>query len=121
LASWLLVPSGVVRRKYELSRELVDTRFPESTSGLINEVRSSLQSYAGWQSKQIRPNAALKRREIQHVATRATAAFPATGREFTHGLATLVRTVSDHLEEMAKDANTSTNVGESPDTDGELE
>ena len=47
--------------------------------------------------------------------------FQPTGREFTHGLATLVRTVSDHFEEMAKDANTSTNVGESPDTDGELE
>ncbi len=47
--------------------------------------------------------------------------FQATGREFTHGLATLVRTVSDHLEEMAKDVNTSTNGGESPDTDGELE
>jgi hypothetical protein len=47
--------------------------------------------------------------------------FQAAGREFTHGWAALVRTLADHLEEMAKDANTVTNVGESPDTDGKLE
>jgi hypothetical protein len=47
--------------------------------------------------------------------------FQAAGREFTHGLATLVRTASDHLEEMAKDVDRPTNVGESPDTDGKLE
>jgi hypothetical protein len=47
--------------------------------------------------------------------------FQAAGREFTHGLAKLVRTASDHLEEMAKDGDGPTNVGESPDTDGKLE
>jgi hypothetical protein len=47
--------------------------------------------------------------------------FQAAGREFTHGLATLIRTASDHLEEMAKDADVSTNIGESPDPHGDLE
>jgi hypothetical protein len=47
--------------------------------------------------------------------------FQAAGREFTHGWAALIRALADHLEEMAKDANTVTKVGESPDTDGKLE
>lgn len=47
--------------------------------------------------------------------------FQAAGREFTHGLAKLVRTASDHLEEMAKDVDVPKNVGESSDTDGKLE
>jgi hypothetical protein len=34
--------------------------------------------------------------------------FKAAGREFTHGVATLVRELADGLEEMAQDTDTST-------------
>jgi hypothetical protein len=47
--------------------------------------------------------------------------FRAAGREFTRGWATLVRELADGLEEMAKDANTSTDLRESSDTNEELE
>jgi len=46
--------------------------------------------------------------------------FQAAGREFTHGLATLVHELADGLEEMANDADTSTDSGESPDANGKL-
>jgi hypothetical protein len=47
--------------------------------------------------------------------------FQAAGREFTLGVATLVHQLAEGLEEMAKDANTSTSFGEEPQTDEELE
>lgn len=47
--------------------------------------------------------------------------FQAAGREFTLGVATLVHKVAEGLEEMAKDANTSTSSEEGPHTTGELE
>ena len=47
--------------------------------------------------------------------------FRAAGREFTRGWATLIRELADGLEEMAKDANTSTDLRESSDTNEELE
>jgi hypothetical protein len=45
--------------------------------------------------------------------------FHAAGREFTHGLATLVHGLADGIEEMAKDSNPSTTLGDGPHTDGE--
>ena len=45
--------------------------------------------------------------------------FHAAGREFTHGLATLIHGLADGIEEMAKDTNASTTLGEGPYTDGE--
>jgi len=45
--------------------------------------------------------------------------FQAAGREFTRGWASLVHGLADSLEEMAKDTNPSTTLGESPQTDGE--
>lgn len=47
--------------------------------------------------------------------------FQTAGRELAHGLASLVHEFADGLEEIAKDANTSTNVGEGPHPDGESE
>jgi hypothetical protein len=47
--------------------------------------------------------------------------FQASGREFTRGLASLARELADGLEEMAKDANSSTTSGEGPHTHGESE
>jgi hypothetical protein len=47
--------------------------------------------------------------------------FHNAGREFTHGLATLVHELANGLEEMAKETNTTTNSGENPPTNGELE
>ncbi len=47
--------------------------------------------------------------------------FYTAGREFTHGLATLVHELANGLEELAKDTHTSTNFGENPPTNGELE
>src|SRR5579859_1730905 len=45
--------------------------------------------------------------------------FQAAGREFAHELATLIHGFADDIEEITKDASTSTNFGEGPD--GELE
>ena len=45
--------------------------------------------------------------------------FYAAGREFTHGLASLAHGFADGLEEMTKETNPSTTLGESPSTDGE--
>ena len=47
--------------------------------------------------------------------------FSTAGREFTHGLATLVHELASGLEGMAKETNTTTNLGENPPTNGELE
>ena len=47
--------------------------------------------------------------------------FQSAGREFTRGLATLVRELADGLEGMAEDANTATNLEGDPDTNEELE
>jgi hypothetical protein len=47
--------------------------------------------------------------------------FSTAGREFTHGLATLVHELAHGLEELAKDTSTSTNLGETPPTNEELE
>ena len=47
--------------------------------------------------------------------------FHAAGREFTHGWATLVHGLADGIEEMVKDTNPSTTLGEGPHTDGELD
>ncbi len=47
--------------------------------------------------------------------------FQSAGREFTRGLATLVRELADGLEGMAEDANTTTNLAEDPHTNDDLE
>ena len=45
--------------------------------------------------------------------------FYAAGREFTHGVATLMHELANGIEEMAKDTSASTTLGEGPHTDGE--
>ena len=47
--------------------------------------------------------------------------FQSAGREFTRGVASLVRELADGLEGMAKDANTATDLAEDPQTNEELE
>ena len=47
--------------------------------------------------------------------------FHAAGREFAHGWAALIHGLADGIEEITKDANRSTNTGETPHTNGELE
>ncbi|HEX6555333.1 MAG TPA: hypothetical protein VF026_21400 [Ktedonobacteraceae bacterium] len=47
--------------------------------------------------------------------------FRAAGREFTHGLTTLVHGLADGIEEMAKDINPSTIPEEDPHTDRETD
>jgi hypothetical protein len=47
--------------------------------------------------------------------------FHAAGREFAHGWAALIHGLADGIEEITKDANTSTNTGETSHTHGELE
>ncbi|TMF51085.1 MAG: hypothetical protein E6I32_03320 [Chloroflexi bacterium] len=47
--------------------------------------------------------------------------FHAAGREFAHGWAALIHGLADGIEEITKDTNTSTNTGEPPHTNGELE
>ena len=57
------------------------------------------------------PLTSLPRKSQQH--------FQAAGREFTHGLTTLVHGLADGIEEMAKETNPSTPRGEGPHPDGE--
>ena len=45
--------------------------------------------------------------------------FHAAGRELTHGLAALVHGLADGIEELAKETNPSTPLGEGPPPDGE--
>ena len=47
--------------------------------------------------------------------------FQSAGREFTRGLATLVRELADGLEGMAEDPNTATNFEEDPQPNEEVE
>jgi hypothetical protein len=47
--------------------------------------------------------------------------FQSAGREFTRGLATLVRELADGLEGMAEGPNTATNLAEDPQTNEDLE
>ncbi len=47
--------------------------------------------------------------------------FHAAGREFAHGWVALIHGFADGIEEITKDADTSTNIGETPPTHGELE
>jgi len=47
--------------------------------------------------------------------------FQSAGREFTRGLATLVRELADGLEGMAENPNTATNFEEDPQPNEELE
>ena len=47
--------------------------------------------------------------------------FSAAGREFTHGLATLVHELANGLEEMAKESGATTPFEEGSHTTGELE
>jgi hypothetical protein len=58
---------------------------------------------------------------VNRLPERSQRHFQAAGREFTHGLATLVHELADGLEEMANDAYTSTDSEESPDANGKLE
>jgi len=47
--------------------------------------------------------------------------FHAAGREFTHGVATLVHELANGIEGMAKDASTTTPLEEGPQSDGKLD
>jgi hypothetical protein len=47
--------------------------------------------------------------------------FHAAGREFTHGVATLVHELANGIEGMAKDASTTTPFEEGPQSDGKLD
>ena len=45
--------------------------------------------------------------------------FYAAGREFTHGLTSLIHGLADGIEKMAKETNPVTPLGEGPHPDGE--
>jgi cytosine/adenosine deaminase-related metal-dependent hydrolase len=47
--------------------------------------------------------------------------FHAAGREFTHGVATLIHEFADEIEGMAKDASTTAPFEEGPQSDGKLD
>jgi hypothetical protein len=47
--------------------------------------------------------------------------FQAAGREFIHGVATLVHELANGIEGMAKDASTTTPFEEGPQSDGKLD
>jgi len=57
------------------------------------------------------PVSRLPRKPKQH--------FYAAGREFTHGLTSLIHGLADGIEKMAKETNPVTPLGEGPHPDGE--
>ena len=98
------------KNKQEEHRQSVDAEREELQRATRDFIRSVFRTGV---SLVLLPVNRLPRKPQQH--------FRAASREFTRGLATLVRELADGLEEMAKDANTSTNFGEGPHTHGELE
>ena len=96
--------------KQEEHRRSIDAERKELQQATRHFIRSVVRTGV---SLALLPVNRLPRKPQQH--------FQAAGREFTRGWVTLVRELADGLEEMAKDANTSTTLGENPPTNGELE
>lgn len=96
--------------KQEGQRRSMDAEREELQQATRRFIRSVFRTGV---SLAILPVKRLPRKPQQH--------FYTAGREFTHGLATLVHELAYGLEEFAKDTNTSTNFGENPPTNGELE
>jgi len=96
--------------KQEGQRRSMDAEREELQQATRRFIRSAFRTGV---SLALLPVKRLPRKPQQH--------FYTAGREFTHGLAALVHELANDLEELAKDANTSTNFGENPPTNGELE
>ena len=96
--------------KQEGQRRSMNTEREELQQATRRFIRSVFRNGA---SLALLPVNRLPRKPRQH--------FHAAGREFAHGWAALIHGFADGIEEITKDSNTSTNTGETPHTNGELE
>jgi hypothetical protein len=96
------------REKQEGPRRTMDAEREELQQATKHFIRSVFRTGV---SLAFLPINRLPRKPQQH--------FHAAGREFTHGLATLVHGLADGIEEMAKETHPSTPLGEGPHPDGE--
>src|SRR5712692_5703468 len=98
------------KNKQEGHRQSIDAEREELQQATQRFIRSLFRTGV---SLALLPLHRLPREPQQH--------FQVAGREFTHGLATLVHELANGLEEMVKDANTSADLRESSETNGEPE
>ena len=96
------------KEKQEGPRRTMDAEREELQQATKRFIRSVVRTGV---SVVFLPFTSLPRKPQQH--------FRAAGREFTHGLATLVHGLADGLEELAKATHPSTPLGEGPSPDGE--
>jgi len=96
------------REKQEEPRRTLDAEREELQQATKRFIRSVFRTGV---SVALLPINKLPRKSQQH--------FHAAGREFTHGLTTLIHGLADGIEEMAKETNPSTPLGEGPPPDGE--
>jgi|SRR5579863_5820608 len=96
--------------KQEGQRKSMNAEREELQQATLHFIRSVFRTGV---SLSLLPVNSLPRKPQQH--------FHAAGREFAHGWAALIHELANGLEELTKDTNTSTNTGETPPTNGELE
>ena len=96
------------RQKQEGPRRTLDAEREELQQATKRFIRSVFRTGV---SVAFLPINSLPRKPQQH--------FHAAGREFTRGLATLVHELANGIEEMAKETNPSTPLGEGPPPDRE--
>lgn len=94
----------------------------EAPQGRMDAEREELQQAAERLIRSmLRTGVSLALLPVNRLPPKPRQHFQSAGREFTRGLATLVRELADGLEGMAEEANTATNLAEDPHTNGELE
>lgn len=94
----------------------------EAPQGRMDAEREELQQAAERLIRSmLRTGVSLALLPVNRLPPKPRQHFQSAGREFTRGLATLVRELADGLEGMAEDSNTATNFAKDPHTNGELE
>ena len=94
----------------------------EAPQRRMNAEREELEQAAErFMRSMLRTGVSLALLPVNRLPTKPRQHFQSAGREFTRGLATLVRELADGLEGMAEDPNTATNFAEDPQSNEDLE
>ena len=94
----------------------------EAPQGRMDAERGELEQAAErFLRSMLRTGVSLALLPVSRLPTKPRQHFQSAGREFTRGLATLVRELADGLEGMAEDPNTATNLAEDPQSNEEVE
>ena len=96
------------KEKQEGHRRAMDAEREELQQATKRFIRSVVRTGVG---VVFLPLTSLPRKPQQH--------FRAAGRELTHGLTTLIHGLADGIEEMVKESNPSTPLGEGPHSEEE--